>query len=318
MLSKTSGINFNCRARVRTVLALLTLLTIAACSNSKLILGPLYNRLDDQMRKEFNKLGDFNTTQSQEFEVRLQTYHLWHRRKELPLYADLITDVQQALASPAPKSGAQIQQWSERLEEFSMKARTCHPVNYSLDLIRTLNGDQIDFIQARFAREKAKNVKRRNSRTREERLERRYNNIIKWSGRIGLDFTEEQKTLLREALPKQISLRDEYQALSTQWNKEFFAIAKDKGAQSFRLRMQVQLNRLWNLLENNQTEAWTANRQLWNQFALDFANTMTPSQRRWADSWLGKLASTLRDMSDDSVRFETRNRRAGDSNMGCV
>ena len=318
MLNRMPGVNFQAGIRVRTLLALLALITLVACSNSKLILGPLYNRIDNQMRDEFNKLGDFDSRQKAEFEVRLQTYHLWHRRKELPQYATLINDVESALASTTPKTAAQIQQWTDRLEQFSVEARTCHPVNFSFDLLRTLSDEQVDFIEARFAREQGKNKERYNSRTPEERLERRYNNVIKWSGRIGLDFTQEQKTLLRQTMEKQISLRKQYWALSSQWNEEFFAIARDKSSQEFKPRLAGQLDKLWGLLEENQTEEWTANRQLWNGFMLDFANSMTSSQRRWADDWLGKLARTLRDMSDDSVAFETKNPRAGDPAMGCV
>lgn len=317
MLRKIPGINFRSRTSVRTVLALIALLTVIACSNSKLILAPLYNRLDDQMRKEFNKLGDFDSSQSQEFEVRLQTFHLWHRRQELPAYAALIDDVSTTLASSAPKNANQIKQWMDRAEVFSAEARACHPVNFSFDLMRTLNDEQVNFIEARFAREQKKNQDRYNSRTAEERRTRRYDNILKWSGRIGLDFTQEQKDMLKETMERQISLREQYWALSSAWNKEFFVIARDQASREFRPRMATQLDKLWNLLEDNQTRQWTANRELWNGFMLDFANSMTTNQRKWADRWLGKLAVTLRDMSDDSSRFESGNPRAGDPNMGC-
>ena len=82
--------------------------------------------------------------------------------------------------------------------------------------------------------------------------------------------------------------------------------------------MEEQLNRLWNLLESNETESWSANRQLWNGFFFEFVQSMTSTQRSWVDSWAGKLARTLRDMSDDRVRFESTRGDVIDPSLGCV
>jgi len=249
------GVKFNKRFRLKAFFSLIALLTVVACGNSKLLLGPLYNRFDDQMRKEFNKLGDFTDEQSRDIEQRLQTYHLWHRRQQLPRYAAL---------------------------------RSCHPVNYSYDFMKSLTDKQLDFIEARFANEQKKNQKRYNSRTREERLQRRYTFITKWTGRAGFKWNDEQKELLRTKL-----------------------LDYDK-------RMANQLNKLWNLLEDNETEKWSDNRQLWIGFFGEFEKTLTPRQRSWADGWVSKLARTGRDLSDDFVTFESERGDNIDPALGCV
>lgn len=313
MLSRSSLSNFWCGTPARTVLAVLALLVLASCSNSKLILGPLYNRLDDQMRDEFNKLGKFNSTQVSAFEDRLQTFHLWHRRNELPRYAALLDEVEAAISVPRKKTLAEVQQWSDQLEEFSVAARSCHPVNFSFDLMKTLSDKQIDFIERRFAREQRRNRARYEERTPEERIDRRYKNVLKWSGRIGLDFNNTQKTLLRSALKEQISLRKQYWGLTSLWNREFFIIGRNQQAPDYDERMENHLEKLWSLLETNQREQWQANRDLWANFAVDFVNNMDTNQREWADAWLGKLSKTLRNISDDSVDFKPKD----DPKLGC-
>jgi len=306
-------------SKIRAVLASMVFILITSCSNSKLVLGPLYNRLDDQMRKEFNKLGRFNDEQKAEFELRLQTFHLWHRRLELPRYAALIKDVEVAISTPRTKTADEVKQWLATIEEFSVEARRCHPVNFSFELMKTATDEQVDYIERRFAREQGINRKKYDARSPEERIERRYDFVIKWTGRVGLDFTDEQKTLLKASLNEQISLRKEYWALSSAWNHAFFRIARDQQAATYDERMARQLDNLWTLLESNHQEQWQANRDMWAKFFLDFVNSMTTDQREWADAWLGKLANTFRDMSDDSVRFESREdtKRLAGSSLGC-
>jgi len=278
---------------IRLGAALLTILLLASCSNSKFVLGPLYNRLDDQMRKEFNKLGKFNDSQKSEFENRLQTFHIWHRRSELPRYADLLDVIEVSISTPKPTTIEDVTQWLAVAEDFSVAARRCHPVNFSFDLMKTLADNQVDFIERRFAREQKLNQDKYRARSREERLDRRYKFVIKWAGRIGLKFTAEQKTLLKNSLAKQVSLRNQYWALSAKWNREFFNIARQQSAPDYDERMVKQLDKLWTLLESNHQRQWQANRDLWSEFTVEFANSMNTSQREWADAWLPKLANTL-------------------------
>ena len=119
-------------------------------------------------------------------------------------------------------------------------------------------------------------------------------------------------------MAEQISLREEYWGLSKQWNKEFFSIAREQDSRQYRQRMETQLGKLWTLLERNKNEEWQFNRDLWAGFLVEFANTMNDDQRRWASTWLPKLARTLRDMSDDSVKFEANGKRLVDPTLGCT
>ena len=316
-LYRTLSSKFKKRTWLKLVFSAIALLTVVACGNSKLILGPLYNRLDNQIRNEFNKLGDFTDEQSSDFEQRLQTYHLWHRRQQLPRYAALLDEMVATVGQEGQTTEVDIRRWFASVEGFSISARSCHPVNYSFEFMKSLTDDQVNFIEARFANQQKKNQERYNSRTREERLKRRHANILKWSGRIGFQFTSEQKAMLKDTFEKQISLRKQYWVLSAQWNKDFFTLARKQQLLDYDPRMQKQLNKLWNLLEDNETENWSANRQLWNTFFNDFVNSMTNTQRSWVNSWVSKLARTLRDMSDDSVRFENT-RGEIDPSLGCV
>ena len=298
----------------RTILVLLAATVLGSCTNSKVVIGPLYNRLDDQMRKEFNKLGDFNAEQKAAFEETVGSFHVWHRQNELPKYASLLRGIADSIAQADQTSSEDVTAWFGTIETHSQAIRQCHPVNYSFDLMRSLDDEQINFIENRFIRERKKNREKYAKRTPEERVERRLNNIDKWAGRVGLEFTAGQRAMLRTTLGKQISLRKQYYQLSDEWNRQLFNIARDQDSASYDAKMAMHLQQLWSLLENAHPEDWAANRAIWRDFALRFIDSMSEEQRGHASQWMTKMASTLDAISNDEPSFKSTN----DPGLGCL
>jgi len=293
---------------------LLAATVLSACSNSRFVIGPLYNRLDDQMRKEFNKLGDFNAEQKAAFEEVVGSFHVWHRQNELPKYASLLRVIATSVATPGQTTAEDIASWFEITEGHTKSIRQCHPVNYSFDLMRSLKDEQVDFIENRFKSERKKNRNRRADETKEERVERRHRNIDKWAGRIGLEFTANQRAMLRTTLGQQIRMRSKYYTLSDEWNRQFFNIARDQISPAYDVKMSEHLQRLWSLLENAHPEEWAANRAIWRTFALRFVTSMTDEQRAHSNQWLMKMANTLDTISKTKPSFNANN----DPVVGCL
>ncbi len=298
---------------LRLLLPLILILLVQGCTNSKLIVGPLYNRLDDMMREEFEKLGDFNEMQTASFEATLGTYHVWHRQSELPQYAELMRTIASSIAS-ADTTQTDVQSWVDSVELYSLSARTCHPINFSADLVQSFTDEQINFIEERFKKQQAKNLARYNSRTPKERVERRLRNVTKWAGRIGLQFTPTQRAMLLSTFKRQTSLRKEYYKLSAAWKQAFFDIARNQENPAYAQDMQAHLDTLWNLLESNHAQTWQANRDLWKATGLRFVTSMTDEQRRTVSNWMNKMAATVDAISEDEPSFKVTN----DPSVGCL
>lgn len=310
-----SNIDSTKRPRLRLFLSMLVALTaITGCSNSKLLLSPLYNRLDDQMRGEFNKLGDFNKEQVASFEQRLGTFHVWHRQSELPQYAALLREVVTSINTPGNTTEDQIGEWVAKSETHTQALRECHPINYSYDLIKTLTDDQINFIQRRFANERRKNRGKYFGETQEQRIERRHQNIIKWVGRLDFEFTNKQELMLKQTLQKQVSLRKQYYKLSDRWKRKLFVLAKRQESPTYKRDMEAHVQSLWTLLEDAYTSEWDSNRRLWRQFGHQFVESLTGDQRKKASIWLGRLADTLESISKDKPSFMV----SDDPTLGCL
>ncbi len=298
----------------KMILLSVALLTLSACTNSKLVIGPLYNRLDDQMRGEFHKLAKWNDEQIEHFELRVGTFHVWNRQNELTKYAQLLDSIQSSIADRGNTTREDIQNWINTAEAHSRDARLCHPVNFSYDLMQTLTDEQVNFIERRFANERRKNFARYSKFTPEERRQRRVNNVVKWAGRIGFDFNNTQKRMLEEAMGQQISLRRQYYTLVDAWAKELFTLARRQESPTYQQDMKNQVNKLWTLLEKAHPEEWQANRELWRDFGYNFVGSLNHDQRVHASNWLKKMGGTLNDISKVKPSFNVAN----DPTHGCL
>ena len=173
-------------SRIFAIIALILL--VQACTNSPLIISPLYNRLDNRMLDGFNELADFDDEQTAAFKARLGTYHVWHRQSELPAYAALFKSIAQSISS-TDTSQQDIQQWLDTAEQHTKLIRECHPINFSYELMQSLTDDQLESIEDSFEEEQQEDRERQAKRDPEEHNNRRLRNIAKWANRIDMEIT---------------------------------------------------------------------------------------------------------------------------------
>ncbi len=288
-------------------------LLLSACTNSKLIISPLYNRLDDRIRSEFHKLGDFNDEQTAAFEEALSTFHVWHRQSELPRYASLLKEIAGSIAQPGATTASDVKSWMQTAEAYSLKARQCYPANFMADTVRTLSDEQLIRIERRFHSERRKNRERYASRTPEERVEFRLERLDKWLGRIQIDLNTQQRRMLRDSLEKQISLRQQYYTLSDRWNRRLFNLARQQEIENYESRLEDHMDTLWSLLESNYPKQWQANRDLWQNTVLDLVGSLSQGQRRQASQWLSAMGNTLQTISQYTPSVQA----SRDPEVGC-
>jgi len=300
--------------RSPAVVVLLSTIVLTGCFNSKLVVGRLYNLLDNQIRDEFHKLAEFNDDQIEYFEKRVGTFHVWHRQSELPKYAALLDDIQSSVRERDQTSAADVEGWFDSIETFSKSVRNCYPVNFSFELMQTLTDEQVTFIERRFANERKKNYARYLEKTPDERREDRIERVVTWTGRIGLELNNTQIAMLRDTLNNQISMRKQYYQLVDQWNKDLFIIARNQEAADYKSKMKAHISSLWTLMEITHTEQWQANRKLWRDFAFKFVQSLTYDQRIQAGAWLEKLGNTLGEIAQDEPSFKVTNNPA----HGCM
>lgn len=293
---------------------LIFLALLASCTNSKLIVGPLYNQLDDRIRSKFIKLGDFNAAQTDAFEQAVGTFHVWHRQSELPKYAALLQDISSSIIVPERTTEADVERWINTADGLFRAVRACYPVNFLSGTVRTLTDEQLTTVQNRFTEERRKKRERHGSRTAEERVAFRLKNLDKWAGRIKLELTQAQRSEIGDSLSRQISLRTQYRALSDAWNEQFFTMARKQEAGDYEARMQGHLGKFGSLLETAYPDEWQANRQLWTQTLQSFVQSLNSEQRHNVSQWVDKMGKTLQAISQENPSFKP----GTDAGVGCL
>ncbi len=303
-----------CRRYCRYGVVALAVVLLSGCINSKLVITPLYGRLDNQMRAQFNKLGDFNKEQKRAVEQAIGTFHVWHRKSELPRYSLWIRELADAIASNEATTAEEVEGWGVSLADHSRRARECYPIYFLVDQMQSLSDKQIDFIEQRFKEELIEDRERYSSNTPEDRIKRRIKNIDKWAGRISLDLTPAQLALIRESLAQQVSMSAKYNDLVEQWNKQLFKLARDRDNPNFSELMKTHLSKRGSLLSTTYPDQWQENRDLWQQTVRDVLTSLSPAQRKASSKWLTVFAGTLDKLSKDKPSFSA----GDDTSVGCL
>lgn len=299
--------------RGRAIAGLATALLLAACTNSKMVIGPLYNRMDDRLRDRMLEMADFTEAQRSAFDQRLGTFHVWHRQQELPRYAALMDDIARGAAEPDTLTPAIIEAWFARAEHAMDRYAECHPVHFSIPVARSFSDTQIDTIASHLQQQRAEHQARRAARTPEQRLDMRVANARKWASRIGIQLSQAQLATLSEVFRRQNSLGEQYSGLRESWRNTLFEILRARNDVDFPERLAAHLTAYRTLLDKAEPGAMAFNRALWRDYALALLQSLSPEQRRAGIDWLGGMADTLRAVSRDQPSF----RVAGDPALGC-
>lgn len=189
-------------ALLRAGLAALFVLALAACSSIRL--G--YNNADTLLLYSLDRYFDLDDAQEKLAQERVRALLAWHRRTQLPDYAQLLDDAQRRLdASPtAPITGTDVLalqgQMGARLLTIGQQAAP----DLAL-LARSLSDAQLQYFSDRLAAENAKLRKERAQAARRgddsaeaqnaERIKRSLERARDWLGPL----TREQEDLVRSA-----------------------------------------------------------------------------------------------------------------------
>lgn len=302
------------RHPARTVAALLACVLLASCTNSKFLVGLFYERIDNKFIAMINEWTDLDSTQRAEIGAYIGTYHTWHRRTQLPLYADTIRDITTKLSNEDRTTPADIERWGETARQHFETARLCHPSLYALPLARTLSSEQISLARKKWLEERQESRERFGSRTREERIAFRVGKLDTWSGRLGLKLTKTQLALYESALRQQISLSRELRELSDEWNLRLFEIVVQTDSPDYEELMIAHLSDRFAMMERAYPDEFASNGRLWRDFTVEFEKTLSKKQRRDVTRWLNKFAATLDALSRDKPEWLP----ADDPAYGCV
>ena len=295
------------------IVALFSVL-ITSCTNSEFVLSIFYNRLGDRLSNSILKHGKFSELQTAALENSVGAFHAWHRQTQLPEYAKLLKTISNSIAEPSLKTTQMVGQWVTQARRYRQTAMQCHPLNFSIEPMRTLSDEQLIAIEQGLVKERKKHGKEWSDITAEQRIELQFEKIEKWASRVNININAEQRLLLRGTLVQQKYNYEYYQERSEQWFSQLFNLARDQESADYRDKMKTLIDQRWGLWETINPEASQHDRKLWQSFLVKFIDSMTPAQRRDFVKWNTKMSANIKSISQQEPEFPP----ADDPSIGCV
>lgn len=284
------------------VLTSLVALYLVGCSTNRFFVDSWYNGLDDNMVERYSDYADFDQRQEDWIADAAAGFHAWHRRNQLPLYSGLLLTIRRDINSGETLGKERVEGWARQVDDLIGAATACHPLNRSTDFLAGLTDRQVAQIGDR--------IREKRRETREEDPQERFDEIVKWGGRIGLKFDDEQKAVLQVALARVVDLHQERHDLLTAWVEKFLSGLERRDAAGFGPSMQHHIGRLWRLSEDAYPEEWQYNRALWIDSIHQIFLLQSGAQRAEFSGWLDKMAVILASLSaktDTTASLDTRN-----------
>jgi hypothetical protein len=277
------------------LLAVALLATVVACGTQF-----AYNRLSWLAHYYLSNQVSLDGPQSNALRANLREFFAWHRRTELPRYADFLDRF--AAAADQPLTRQQMERGRGEIEGF-VSASVAHGAPDAARWLRGLRAGQIDELFASFEA-KERESREENcgvdpAKRRAKATARFIDNVEDWSGRL----TRAQRELIASRLAK--TQGDPCLDVSAQEKsrKEFRALVdRHRDAADFPDRIATFMTRPEDRWDPEYRRTYEANREIFLQLLTDLNNTMTAEQRRRSIGKLRGFSRELKALAADAAK----------------
>jgi hypothetical protein len=265
----------------------LLLATLAACGTQF-----VYNRLDWLTHYYLSSQVSLDGPQSSELRANLREFFVWHRRTELPRYAQFLERFAAAAAQPLTRE--QLARGSGEVESF-VRASVTHGAPDAAKWLNGLRPQQIDELFASLEKKEQESREEHcgmePAKRREKSVRHFIDNVEDWTGRL----RRSQRELIAARLAR--TSGDPCLDVSAQERSriEFRALVdRHRGQPDFAERIATFMTRPEDRWEPAYREDYEANRAIILDLMTDLDHTMSAEQRRRSVSRLRDFARNLR------------------------
>jgi len=288
------------------------ILTCAACSNSKLVLRPLYNSLDNRIENRFLEYANFDKEQTGQIQELADHFHLWHRHTQLVNYSQLLGDFTVRLKDAKNISNADVERWSELLRAYAAKVGTCNPVYKSADIISTLSDQQINQIRDNRQAARESRRARRDADDREideilaESVSGRVKQVRRYLRLVNFTLNQEQVDDLRQTMSSTIRPGTSFRPIREELDAEFYALLDKRKEPELDAMLKSYLDKRRLRFSDWRKETRVHNRKLWEAYALRTIRSLDHAQREVASIYFSGLSSTINALAADNPSYKKR------------
>jgi hypothetical protein len=284
--------------RIRSILVgAVILVTTTSCAPNNLNIRLAYSRLDNSIAKRLNTYASFDSEQKSWIESAAREYQIWHRKTELPGYAQLFDEVSTLLEQSGPVDEEAVSSVFLSLEIYARRSYSYSPFARSAAFLETLTDFQVEEIMDRFAQQDEEQLQHIREHVVASTKQDRTSRIVKNVARIGLKLEPNQEEIIRQGFARYIGKRQDRVTAWQSWQREFAALLKKRNEPQFGQAMQTHIDVYQQQMEIHYPERTARNHATTVATVTELVNNLNYHQRKDLVVALGKYSAIFVAMS---------------------
>ncbi|MGY8526226.1 DUF6279 family lipoprotein [Paracidovorax citrulli] len=283
--------------RLRALIAGSVLVLLTACNAMKL--G--YQQGDHLAYWWVDNYVDVTDNQEPQTKDAIARFFAWHRRSQLPEIEALLQEAKTQVQQPV--SQAQV----DRFRDESMRLTRLsydHAIPDVADLLLTLDAEQIQRMERKFADGNEKYRKKFLRGDQQDRLDARFDKVMEWSRLVYGRFSKEQEDTIRKALAPVVDNAESRYAERLKRQQAWLALVRQVQAEKPpKARVIELLQRFGDQWQAPPTRERRVNYEAASEtglsVAVTIANLTTPEQKRHAvdrfQGWINDVQELRRE-----------------------
>ena len=297
----------------RVCVVVLCLFSVA-CTNSKLVLRPLYNSLDDRFEDPIFEHADFDESQTREIEELMDHFHVWHRKTQMDGYARLLEDIVRQLRASDDVSADDVERWGEAFSGYRATLASCNPFYASANIIASLSDKQvIDIREHREKEREARRARRAEDDDEEDKAEH-VKQTKRYLGLIGLDLNQQQLDDFSDTMDATLQPETPMGPLREKLDTEMYALLEKRADPNWEQMLIKYIDDRRQAFADRRKATREHNRELWTAYALRTLQNLESEQKKVAADYLDGLAATTKALAADDPSYQKR----GASEYACL
>lgn len=269
----------------RSLLLALALLC-TGCSATQLA----YNQLDLLARWELGRYLNLDDVQKPVFARHFNETWAWHRKHELPLYAEELRLLAERVGQPLDRAEteAAIARYRDHTQRFMARVSPL-----ACELGPSLSDAQVSRLLAAFDEDIAEYRKKEVDRAAEQRLAESNRQFLRQLRRWLGSLTPEQRKLVGDWNAQRTSVNGEWLAYRLTWRETVAGYLNARDNDAFCPGITALITDGTTLLTETQEKAFAANHEEWLRLFEQLGQTLTDGQRTYLRTRVLALAKDL-------------------------
>ncbi len=225
----------------RVFIILLITVVMSGCSSNSLVIRIMYSRMDNNLSHRLLAYAEFNDIQKQVIRQAVDDFFAWHRRNELPRYADFLGRIENQVRAGRVDQQLILDSMAQ-LRELAEAGFRHSPVTASAIFLRELDDQQVRQIEAHFAKQDKEFFEWLEQRKKEGSKDNRVKSIVKNLSRLGIYLNQSQQEIIAEGLGRYEGGPMERFEVWNRWEMKFIEMLEDRNEDGFEGRITAHLN----------------------------------------------------------------------------